>query len=1633
MIKQKPLQDNLESVQRLRWLPPRTMGYLAFFAIIMIVLAGLAIPPLLSHAANSTASATTDDWPTYLHDIQRTAASADTTFSTANITQLVNNWSFKTGGVVESSPTVVAGTVYVASWDGYEYALDAKTGAQKWKTYLGITNASPICNPPTLGVSSAATVQNNVVYLGGGDSYWYALDATTGAILWKVYTGDNSAAGGHYNWSSPLIYNGYAYIGVASLGDCPLVQGQLIQVNLSTHQIAQTLDLVPTGQIGGGIWTTPSIDTATNTIYVSTATENLTTQAYAQAMVAINATTMAITSSWKLPENEAVTDSDFSTSPTLFSSSTGTPMVVSINKNGYAYAFNRSNLAAGPLWQTRIADGGDCPVPCGNASVSSGTFANGVLYLAGEDTVINGVGYKGSVNALNPDNGQMLWQHGAAGPVIGALAYANGLIIDGAGSVLEVLDASTGKRLASYATGGWLYTAPSVAEGQIYVGGVDTHVYAFGLGAIPIPPPPDPNCPANWACQDVGTPTPAGSETVSNGTWTVKAGGAGIAGTSDQFRLMTQNVSGDTQVVARVASQQTTAAAAQAGLLVRQNNTPGSPYYGVFLTKGKGVIVQYRTAWGGTTTTDVQLTTATAPLYLEIQRVGDNFQAATSPDGVTYTLVPGGTASVVMPNAVLAGLATSSATSGTLDTVTYDHVAIGAPTTAPHPTPPPTPCPANWSCQDIGDPALVGDQTLNNGVWTLKGAGTGIGGYGDQFHYVWQSWTGDVALTAHIASQANTSGNDLAGLMLRQDTGTDTPYYGAFVTPGNGIQVQYRSPDGPDSVLVTTVNGAAPTYLEVARSGNSFSTYTSSDGKNWTYVPGTSITLDLPTAILSGIAVTSAQATTTGQAGFDTVTMNATAPPPPTLCPSGWSCNDIGFPTPAGDQNYNAGTWTVDGGGGDIWNTVDQFHYVSQFITGDGSVSAHVVSQTNSDPFAKAGVMLRQNTNDDAPFYDALVTPGNGILVQYRTASSAEAASAASIAGTVPTYLEVSKVGTTFTAYTSPDGINWTAVPGSSVTLSMTGPIQGGIAVTSHNTTTLSTVVFDSVNVSGASASVCPTNWNCADIGATGLTGSQTVNGNTWTMQAGGGDIWGTSDEFHYIWQSLATDGSISAHVTSQTNTDPWAKAGVMLRQSTDPGSAYYDVMVTPGNGVVVQYRTTVGANAAMAASMTGTVPQYLQVTKVGTTFTAYTSPNGITWTAVPGSSVTLSMSGTVLAGVAATSHDIAALSAVTLDTINVGASTSTCPTNWNCADIGATGLAGSQTVNGNAWTVQAAGGDIWGTSDEFHYIWQSLATDGSISVHVASQTNTDPWAKAGVMLRQSTDPGDVFYDVLVTPGNGIVVQYRTTIGANAAMAASVAGTVPQYLQVTKVGTTFTAYTSLDGNTWTAIPGSSVTLSMTGPILAGVAATSHNVGALSTVVVDSANIGTPTNNCPTNWNCADIGHPGLAGSQVYDGGTWTMQGSGGDIWGTSDQFRYAWQSLTANGSVSAHVVSQTNTNSWAKAGVMLRQSSDPASPFYDLVVTPANGITVQYRTTSGGSAASAVITTGTTPAYFKVNRVGTTFTAYTSPDGVNWTAIAGSSETLNITGTIDAGIVDTSHDNGQLSTAVFDTAVIGAP
>jgi hypothetical protein len=1041
-----------------------------------------------------------------------------------------------------------------------------------------------------------------------------------------------------------------------------------------------------------------------------------------------------------------------------------------------------------------------------------------------------------------------------------------------------------------------VYGAVSVARSQFYVGDYNDDLYAFGLAGSTTTPPPDPNCPSGFTCQDIRNPGIAGSESTSGGVLTVTASGAAIHGTSDQFRFISEPVTGDSQSSVQVLSQSTQNTQPQAGLMARQSTDPTSPYYAVLaypndLTEGNplpDLVIWYRTAFGGTALELTKLYPANKPIYLMIQRQGNMFSTGYSTDGVHYQLIPGTTADIDMPATALQGLAVDSGSSTNTGTASFSNLSVGNPvTTTMTPQPPTDPCPGSWTCSDIGSPNPPGDTTSSGpGSLTLDGTGTGITlGTTDSFHYVYQQVSGNQTLSAQVVTQPGAPATAQEGIMMRASTSITSPYYAVLLKPGGSATIQWRAYDGVPNRTGTLAlkSVTSPAYVEIVRWQDTtlnqtfFSTLTSPDGSTWTPVLGSTVAIGMGSSFLAGMAATAGAARVTPPVVYNGVSLTAASLQPPGICPSSFTCADVGTDIQPGNQVYltpqqgggTAGTWTIQAGGSDIWSVFDNFRFISESFpqdpanssNGDGTVSARVVSQANAGgPWMKTGVMIRSSSTDpQAPYYGVFVTTGNGIAVQWRSTEDAQtnqvlysSVSARPVWVLASRYTDTAHNTVYYSAYVSTDGTNFTYIPGSTVALNLPGPLVGGIASDSYNATTTSTATVDNLaSLPGSQPPpfICPQGWTCTDIGGALPAGQDHLTSSgTWNEVGGGGDIWGTADAFHFVAQTLSGDGTVTAHVTSQQATDPWAKAGPMIRASTDPGSPYYAVFVTPGNGIAVQWRTTQGGSSNQLMT-SGAVPAFLMVAKYTTTgsnpqtyFTAYTSPDGSTWTAIPGSTQVITMTGSLLAGFAITSHNQGTSSAVTLDTVSVNTAELpppvVCPSGWNCADIGTvTPAPGGQGLSGSTWTVQGGGGDIWSTSDSFHYVWQTMAGDGTVSAQVVSQTNTDPYAKAGVMIRLSSDPGAPYYAVYVTPGNGVVVQSRDAAGDNSIQEESVAGSAPVYLQITRTGTTFTAATSTDGVTWTPMPGSTISLpNLTGPVLEGLAVTSHNTSQLSTVV-----------------------------------------------------------------------------------------------------------------------------------------------------------------------------------------------------
>ena len=156
---------------------------------------------------------------------------------------------------------------------------------------------------------------------------------------------------------------------------------------------------------------------------------------------------------------------------------------------------------------------------------------------------------------------------------------------------------------------------------------------------------------------------------------------------------------------------------------------------------------------------------------------------------------------------------------------------------------------------------------------------------------------------------------------------------------------------------------------------------------------------------------------------------------------------------------------------------------------------------------------------------------------------------------------------------------------------------------------------------------------------------------------------------------------------------------------------------------------------------------------------------------------------------------------------------------------------------------------------------------------------------------------------------------------------------------------------------------------------------------------------------------------------------YTVSGCGSDIWFGSDQFHYASQEVAGNVTMIASVDSVVNTGTFAKAGLMFRDSLDADSMHAMIYVNPENRVVFQWRTTDGGSTTDTEWTNQSagiveSRVLLKLTRVGNDFTGYYSIDGVTWTQV-GTTKTIAMNQNIQAGLEVSSWNANALCTATF--------
>ena len=172
-------------------------------------------------------------------------------------------------------------------------------------------------------------------------------------------------------------------------------------------------------------------------------------------------------------------------------------------------------------------------------------------------------------------------------------------------------------------------------------------------------------------------------------------------------------------------------------------------------------------------------------------------------------------------------------------------------------------------------------------------------------------------------------------------------------------------------------------------------------------------------------------------------------------------------------------------------------------------------------------------------------------------------------------------------------------------------------------------------------------------------------------------------------------------------------------------------------------------------------------------------------------------------------------------------------------------------------YTITATGADIWNDSDEFHFAFRTLAGVGSIEAQVLSIDNTDPWAKAGVMIRETLDSGSAHAMIVVTPASGISFQRRPDAGGNSFSEDDAGGiTAPYWIKLERdLAGNFSAYSSADGSTWQKL-GVAEPIQMAANVYIGLAVTAHNASAICEAVFSNV---TTTGTVSQQWANQDIG------------------------------------------------------------------------------------------------------------------------------------------------------------------------------
>ena len=162
--------------------------------------------------------------------------------------------------------------------------------------------------------------------------------------------------------------------------------------------------------------------------------------------------------------------------------------------------------------------------------------------------------------------------------------------------------------------------------------------------------------------------------------------------------------------------------------------------------------------------------------------------------------------------------------------------------------------PIPWQTLDIGNVGKIGSAAYSKGKYTVKGAGSAIGGTADSLRYVRQVSSGDCEIKLNVVSLTGAASAGKAGVMIRESLSSDAREAGVWVTPGSGIIFTRRTSTSGSTSITVLAGKKAPYWVRLTRMGDSFKAYYGTGGKNWTQF-GATTTISISTNAYLGLGV----------------------------------------------------------------------------------------------------------------------------------------------------------------------------------------------------------------------------------------------------------------------------------------------------------------------------------------------------------------------------------------------------------------------------------------------------------------------------------------------------------------------------------------------------------------------------------------------------------------------------------------------------------------------------------------------------------------------------------------------------------------------------------------------------------